>query len=152
MYPGVGRTILSVGGKTDRIVRPTGKLFSSARPEPNSSIAMKIRLAGVEDKCFGFEVAFREAPIRIGRDPDADVHLRDASVSRHHCDIVRVDGVLWVPDLDSTHGTFVNGFHIAQSHLLPGDELTVGTLRLRVLYESDEVDWFSAYEREMAFA
>jgi len=31
MYPGVGRTILSVGSKTDRIVRPTGKLFSSVR-------------------------------------------------------------------------------------------------------------------------
>ena len=31
MYPGVGRTIVSVGGKTDRIVRPTGELFSSTR-------------------------------------------------------------------------------------------------------------------------
>lgn len=113
---------------------------------------MKIRLAGIEDKRHAFEVAFREAPVQIGRDPHAHVHLRDGSVSRHHCDIVRVDGVLWVRDLDSTHGTFVNGFHIAQSHLLPGDELTVGTLRLRVFYEWDEVDWFSPYEREMAFA
>jgi len=57
-----------------------------------------------------------------------------------------------VRDLDSMQGTFVNGFHIAQSHLLPGDGLTVGALRLRVLYERLEVDWFSAYEREMESA
>jgi pSer/pThr/pTyr-binding forkhead associated (FHA) protein len=111
---------------------------------------MKIRLVGIEDKSLDLEVAFDGAPIRIGRDPEADVRLSGGSVSRHHCEIDRVNGVLWVRDLDSTQGTFVNGFHIAQSHLLPGDELTVGALRLRILYERDAVDWFSAYEREMA--
>jgi len=37
-----------------------------------------------------------------------------------------------VTDLGSTNGTFVNGRRVTRSSIHPGDELTVGTTRLRV--------------------
>jgi pSer/pThr/pTyr-binding forkhead associated (FHA) protein len=73
-------------------------------------------------------------PVRIGRHPNVDIRLDDESVSDFHCEIDGIRGVLWVRDVGSVHGTFVNGFHVVQSHLLPGDRLTVGTTSLRVQY------------------
>ena len=111
---------------------------------------MKIKLLGIDDGSLDFRVTFDGTPVKLGRHPDADVRINDASVSHYHCEIDQVNGVLWVRDLGSSHGTFVNGFHVAQSHLLPDDELTVGATSLRISYERVEVDWFSDYERVMA--
>lgn len=47
--------------------------------------------------------------IVIGRDPSSDVVLDDPRVSRRHAEIFRKGNELWVKDLASTNGTFLNG-------------------------------------------
>ncbi len=63
----------------------------------------------------------------VGRDADCAIRLADAQVSRRHAAIaVAPDGVR-VTDLDSRHGTFVNGERIARPRrLLSGDVVTLG--------------------------
>jgi pSer/pThr/pTyr-binding forkhead associated (FHA) protein len=51
--------------------------------------------------------------IRIGRQPDNDIALRNLEVSRHHAELRRnPDGSFEIIDLGSHGGTFVNGERI----------------------------------------
>jgi pSer/pThr/pTyr-binding forkhead associated (FHA) protein len=74
------------------------------------------------------QIEFRldKLPLVIGRSPKAPVCVRDRWVSRHNCEIARVDGSLVVRDLESKNGTLVNGQHVTEATLAPGDRLTVG--------------------------
>src|SRR5262245_31697008 len=69
----------------------------------------------------------------LGRHDDCIVRIKSSQVSRRHCELLEVDGRLTVRDLGSSNGTFVNGKRVlGQQVLKVGDELTVGTVTLRV--------------------
>ncbi len=65
-------------------------------------------------------------PVIIGRDSAADIRIEDRWMSRRNCEIFEEDGGLFVRDLNSSNGTLVNGRHVTQSAITPGDTLTVG--------------------------
>jgi two-component system, cell cycle response regulator len=77
----------------------------------------------------------------IGRHPNAELRIMDDGVSRQHAVVHREGNDLWVEDLDSRNGTYVNGNKIAQrTRLTEGDKLQVGrTTVLRFAYQ-DELD------------
>ncbi len=82
----------------------------------------------------GQDFPVNSAPITIGRGGQNDLVLEgDSFASARHARIeARGDGV-WVQDLDSTNGTYVNGTRVAGAHrLAPGDVLRVGETDLRV--------------------
>ena len=63
----------------------------------------------------------------IGRDPECDVHINDASVSRDHARITLAASVATLVDRGSKNGTRVNGKLIEKAvELQDGDELTFG--------------------------
>ena len=69
----------------------------------------------------------------LGRHDDCIIRIKSSQVSRRHCELLEVDGRLTVRDLGSSNGTFVNGKRVlGQQVLKVGDELTVGTVTLRV--------------------
>ncbi len=71
----------------------------------------------------------------IGRSPDAEVFLDDVTVSRNHALLVsRRDG-LYIDDLGSLNGTYVNRRRIESHRLQNGDELQVGKYKLTYLDE-----------------
>jgi hypothetical protein len=72
------------------------------------------------------------ARVTVGRGLDNDVHLDDASVSRHHAEIARESGRLEVRDLSSTNGTWVNARRVAASPVQVGDQLAFGAVHLEV--------------------
>jgi FHA domain len=73
------------------------------------------------------------APFEIGRDKDAGLALADAEVSRRHARFELRDGIVFIRDLESRNGTFLNGRRITEPiELRVGDEIDVGTTRLRV--------------------
>jgi hypothetical protein len=82
----------------------------------------------------GGEFPLNSAPVTVGRGAQNDLVLSgDEFASARHVRIeVRVDGV-WVQDLDSTNGTYVNGSRVAGAQRLDaGDVLRVGETDLRV--------------------
>ena len=96
---------------------------------------MKIRLVSVTPGMPRGQVIINKLPAVLGRSPDADVRLNDFWVSRVHCEISEANEGLLVRDLGSTNGTLVNGKQVNESHLLPGDLLTVGLTIFRVQYK-----------------
>jgi pSer/pThr/pTyr-binding forkhead associated (FHA) protein len=96
---------------------------------------MKFKLLSLDRAIPSFDMTLDGSPIRIGRRAGSDIQLDDESVSDYHCKIDQINGTLWIRDLGSAKGIFVNGFNVTQSHLMPGDRLTVGTTSFRVEYE-----------------
>jgi pSer/pThr/pTyr-binding forkhead associated (FHA) protein len=73
-------------------------------------------------------------PITVGRAEDNTLALNgDEYASNHHARVeTQRDGV-WVHDLDSTNGTFVNGEQIrGRARLHEGDTLRIGETEMRL--------------------
>ena len=73
-----------------------------------------------------------EGTTEAGRNPDAVIFLDDVTVSRHHAEFQVTDGHLWVRDMGSTNGTYVNKRRTDGIELRPGDEVIVGRFHLVV--------------------
>ncbi|MGH2992678.1 MAG: FHA domain-containing protein [Solirubrobacterales bacterium] len=69
----------------------------------------------------------------IGRSPDAEVFLDDVTVSRNHALIVRRKDGLYIDDLGSLNGTYVNRRRIESHKLDDGDEIQIGKYKLSYL-------------------
>jgi pSer/pThr/pTyr-binding forkhead associated (FHA) protein len=69
----------------------------------------------------------------IGRSPDAEVFLDDVTVSRNHALLVQRRDGLYIDDLGSLNGTYVNRRRIESHKLANGDELQVGKYKLTYL-------------------
>jgi pSer/pThr/pTyr-binding forkhead associated (FHA) protein len=69
----------------------------------------------------------------IGRSPDAEIFLDDVTVSRNHALLVRRRDGLYIDDLGSLNGTYVNRRRIESHKLQNGDELQVGKYKLTYL-------------------
>lgn len=70
----------------------------------------------------------------IGRHQQADVVLQAGHVSRRHAALLlKEDGQeLWIQDLQSSNGTFVNGVQIAEQQLFDGDEINFEAIRFQI--------------------
>jgi hypothetical protein len=72
-------------------------------------------------------------PVEIGRAKNAGVSLPDPEVSREHARLSSYDGVVYVEDLRSRNGTFLNGRRVTEAiEVREGDEIDVGTTRIVV--------------------
>jgi hypothetical protein len=69
----------------------------------------------------------------IGRSPDAAVFLDDVTVSRNHALIVRREDGLYIDDLGSLNGTYVNRRRIESHKLADADEIQIGKYKLSYL-------------------
>lgn len=70
----------------------------------------------------------------IGRSPGNVLVIEDPFVSAEHALISVRDGNLWIEDLGSTNGTFVNRRQIAVPTLIqPGDVIQVGQAKLKLM-------------------
>ena len=61
----------------------------------------EVRLVPVDQLTMGF-----------GRGPDNEISFGTPEVSRHHARLIHKPEGPWIEDLDSTHGTFLNGLAI----------------------------------------
>jgi pSer/pThr/pTyr-binding forkhead associated (FHA) protein len=70
----------------------------------------------------------------VGRDADSGIRLgRDEFASAQHARIEPRSGGVWIGDLGSTNGTFVNGARVKNTQpLRPGDVVRIGETELRL--------------------
>jgi hypothetical protein len=81
----------------------------------------------------GDELTLNSSALLLGRGSDNDVNLaRDEFASSKHARVEpRRDGV-WVEDVGSTNGTYLNGIRLTQAQrLAPGDVVRIGETELR---------------------
>lgn len=96
-------------------------------------ISLVVLTAG---KMMGKEIPLTTAEFRIGKDPSCQ--LKPASgVSEKHCAFLVKQGKLFLRDLGSAEGTFVNDNKIsAEIELKPKDKVKVGPLLFEVKIEN----------------
>ena len=70
-------------------------------------------VSSVEVTVEGESIGALSPPFTIGRDPDCDVILPDSSVSRRHVKVSMSDTGLFVEDVGSSNGTWVDGRRIS---------------------------------------
>ena len=86
----------------------------------------------------GKRVEVERNELTIGRAPDNDVVIDDASVSSRHCVLLRNQQRYTLRDLGSTNGTTVNDFPIRETRLQAGDVLVLGNVEFR--FEGEDIE------------
>ena len=76
--------------------------------------------------------------ISIGRWKNNDVVLDDPTVSGHHANIDYVNDLIYLYDLDSRNGSFVNKKRITSQLLKSGDVINLGNSTLEYVNEDLE--------------
>ena len=82
--------------------------------------------------------ALKEVTI-VGRSTECDICLAAAHLSRRHAQLTVVDGMLFVKDLNSANGTFLNGKRVAEARVRRGDELSFDALTFGVIGPLDDM-------------
>jgi diguanylate cyclase (GGDEF)-like protein len=82
----------------------------------------------------------------LGRDPNCSIEVEQENASRCHCKIEPEGMELFVEDLNSTNGTFLNDKPIRREKLHHNDRLKIGGAVYRVISGSDLV---SLYHEEL---
>ncbi|GIV30363.1 MAG: hypothetical protein KatS3mg028_1429 [Bacteroidia bacterium] len=91
----------------------------------------------------------KKESIIIGRDDSCDIVLKDRYISRRHLQIFKQNNTLYVKDLQSTNGTFVNDRKIIRAYALQkGDRILFGHYSLTVGGETQSLDTFDPIEIE----
>jgi two-component system response regulator GlrR len=86
----------------------------------------------------GERTAIVERRSVVGSAPHCDVIVADRAVSRVHAEIEPREDGLWIRDLKSLNGTFVEGVSVEAGCVLHGFTIRVGTTDLRVNYGNAE--------------
>jgi len=88
----------------------------------------------IKDLSKGESLDFREKEIFIGRDELAQIKLlHDEAVSNFHARIFHKSGNIWIEDLQSTNGTFLNGEPIiTPTIVVSGDQITCGKTTIEI--------------------
>lgn len=78
--------------------------------------------------------------LRVGRDPANDLQISDPHVSRRHAQLHPSAGAVWVLDLESANGTYVDGERIRGARrLFDGDEVRFDRIACRLLaHQADD--------------
>ena len=80
----------------------------------------------------------------LGRSPDNDIVFDNMVVSGHHC-VFELKGLadVFIEDLRSTNGTYINGQMVKRQRLHDGEVVAIGNFRIQYLAASERPSGFS---------
>ena len=96
---------------------------------------MTWKLQAITGEFTGQEISV-ERDMLVGRHQDAEILLQSTDISRKHAALLFRDDHIWVKDLKSTNGTFVNGERVEQEQeieLHDGDMLQFASFMFMIL-------------------
>jgi len=124
--------------------KPTGKiakssktvvtLISKIQERQRTRKACLVMLHGPE---VGRRFMIDRGALTIGRSSACDIHLGMESVSRTHAKIVVRDKQVYIRDLGSTNGTYVNERGVDECRMRDGDRVQVGRIAFKFLISSN---------------
>ena len=92
---------------------------------------MAWKLVGISEPIIG-QTLLIERDMVIGRHQQADIVLQASHISRRHAALVLKEQQLWIQDLGSSNGTFVNGQKVTEQQLSANDEINFESIRFKV--------------------
>ena len=121
--------------ETQKFCDQDGSILIAAAPPARARLILRSS-EGVET-----EVALTEAVSTIGKTPDNTIVVTDGAISRKHAAFLLRDEKVFVRDLESSNGTFVNGQRLGQQEqpLADGDEIAMGRTKIRFRLAPDAV-------------
>ncbi len=103
-------------------------------PPPPARPAKQYALRFISGKYQGGEFPLpNNKEIVVGRSSELDMVLVEDMVSRRHAKITVTGDQIFIQDLGSTNGTFVNGEKIKRARLQEGDRILIGTSIIKLV-------------------
>lgn len=100
---------------------------------------MTWKIQAITSELTGQEIGI-DRDMVVGRHQSADIVLQAAEISRKHAAFLLKDQALWVQDLNSSNGSFVNDLRIENETLLKeGDIVQFASLKFSVLAPAQEI-------------
>jgi hypothetical protein len=103
-------------------------------PPPPTRQAKQYALRFISGKYQGGEFPLpNNKEIVVGRSSELDMVLVEDMVSRRHAKLTVTGDQIFIQDLGSTNGTFVNGEKIKRARLQEGDRILIGTSIIKLV-------------------
>lgn len=119
-------------GKTSlEVIDP--KVEERPMPIESTGWALKANHAALGNRVFPIK-----AETVIGRSRECDISLGAAHLSRRHVKLFVQEGLLYLRDLGSANGTYLNGERVTEARVRRGDELRFDTLSFGVIGPASE--------------
>ena len=94
---------------------------------------MTWKIQAISGDLTGQEISI-ERDMLVGRHQQADIVLQESDVSRKHAAFVLKDQALWLQDLNSSNGTFINDVRLTGESLLKeGDIVQFASVKFSLL-------------------
>ncbi|MDN5512949.1 FHA domain-containing protein [Acinetobacter sp.] len=101
---------------------------------------MTWKIQAITGELTGQEISI-DRDMLVGRHQSADIVLQAGEISRKHAAFLLKDQALWLQDLNSSNGTFVNDVRIEHETLLKeGDIIQFAGLKFSVLAPAKEIE------------
>jgi FHA domain len=107
----------------------TGMGVVPVMTQPSAAVPRLVMLA--PEPFRGRQVELAADYLTVGREPTCDVCLDDPHVSRTHAALERHGGAVYLQDLGSSGGTFVNGSPATKVELRQGDIVAFASVQAR---------------------
>ncbi|MFC6635547.1 FHA domain-containing protein [Microbulbifer taiwanensis] len=126
---------LQIGGRTLKVLDPKVTKLRSAGPSSSVAWALRANHPAIAGKVF----PVRESSV-VGRSDECDITFSLSHLSRRHARLEVREGLLFVTDLGSANGTYLNNKRVVETRVRRGDELRFDTLSFSVVGPADDLD------------
>ncbi|MCX6831179.1 MAG: GGDEF domain-containing protein [candidate division Zixibacteria bacterium] len=102
----------------------------------NVAINRQPMLLVLHGPLLGKTFTIEQPVLTIGRSSQCDIQIEDDNVSRKHAEINFRDGLVWLTDLQSTNGSYVNSKRVSEIPLNDGDLVLIGRVLFKFIHSS----------------
>ena len=96
------------------------------------------KLVVVGGKSRGQEFVLRPGDNSLGRDSACDIHFKVEGVSKKHLTVSITEDVVYLQDMGSANGTFLNGKIIKRAMIKSGDKIGLPNAILQLVYVQEK--------------
>lgn len=127
-------------GEESPIADPGSNVSFPMGPVRNYGATLDLPYDQIDFRRPPVQIDLGDHPLILGRDPQCDHVLEHPMVSWRHAKITRRDGQVWVEDLGSRNGTYVNGERVHRSReVAEGDVLALGSYTITLQHADSDL-------------